>query len=141
MMATSDVSAKALIMVVSRPDAVEIALEKVRPEVIGLLSSQKIHGKIALKAAELEDRARFLHAIVDSPMEIRDAFERFEYLLSEIEKLGYGYEDLLLDATGGTTPMRLGAALAAMTRGIGMVHQQVDQRYEGGDGSVRKQLR
>ena len=128
----SDVRAKALIMVVSRPEAVEVAVEKIEPEIIGLISSQNIHAKIVVKAAELEDRARFFHGMVDSPMEIRHAFERFEYLLSEFEKLGYGYEDLLLDATGGTTPMRLGAALAAMTRGIGMVHQQVDQRYVDG---------
>ncbi len=43
-MATSDVGAKALIMVVSRPDAVEIAVEKVGPEVMSLISSQEIHG-------------------------------------------------------------------------------------------------
>ncbi len=128
----NDVRAKALIMVVSRPEAVEVAVDKIDPEIIGLISSQRIHAKIAVKAAELEDRARFLHGIVDSPMEIRHAFERFEYLLSEFEKLGYRYEDLLLDATGGTTPMRLGAALAAMIRGIGMVHQQVDQSYVDG---------
>jgi hypothetical protein len=42
---------------------VEIAVEKMAPEIIGLPSSQKIHGKIALKAAEIDDRAHFLHAI------------------------------------------------------------------------------
>ena len=128
----SDVRARALIMVVSRPEAVEVAVEKIGPETIGLISSQNIHAKIVVKAAELEDRTRFLHGMVDSPMEIRHAFERFEYLLSELEKLGYSQDGLLLDATGGTTPMRLGAALAAMTHGIGMVHQQVDQRYVDG---------
>jgi CRISPR-associated protein (TIGR02710 family) len=65
-------------------------------------------------------------------MEISDAFAKFELVLSELEELGYGREDILLDATGGTTPMRLGVALAAMTRGISMVHQRVPQRYVGG---------
>src|SRR5215208_6904616 len=65
-------------------------------------------------------------------MEIGDSFSRFEHLLSELEGLGYGREEVLLDATGGTTPMRLGAALAAMTRGVGMVHQRVPQRYVDG---------
>ncbi|MCA3748932.1 MAG: TIGR02710 family CRISPR-associated protein, partial [Rubrobacter sp.] len=62
-----------------------------------------------------------------------DAFDRFERLLSELEGEGYGREEILLDATGGTTPMRLGAALAAMTRGIPMVHQRVPQRYVDGN--------
>jgi len=70
--------------------------------------------------------------MVDSPMEIGDAFGRFEHLLSELEELGYGREEVLLDATGGTTPMRLGAALAAMTRGVEMVHQRVPQVYVDG---------
>lgn len=128
----SDVQAKALIMVVSRPEAVEIAVEKIGPEIIGLISSQNILGEIVVECANLKDRAQFRYGVVDSPMEISHAFERFEYLLSELEGLGYRYEDLLLDATGGTTPMRLGAALAAMTRGINMVHQRVPQQYVGG---------
>jgi hypothetical protein len=37
----------------------------VGPEIIGFLSSQKICGKIALKAAELDDRTHFLHVIQD----------------------------------------------------------------------------
>lgn len=109
----SGVRAKALIMVVSRPEAMEVAVEKIAPEILGLIASRNILGKVVLKATELEDRARFRYAIVDSPMEISHAFERFEHLLSEFEVLGYRYEDLLLGATGGTTPMRLGAALAA----------------------------
>ncbi len=128
----SDVGAKALIMVVSRPEAVEIAVEKIGPEIIGLISSQNILGEIVVKCANLKDRAQFRYGVVDSAMEISHAFERFEYLLSELEALGYPYKDLLLDATGGTTPMRLGAALAAMTRGINMVHQRVPQQYVDG---------
>ena len=76
--------------------------------------------------------ARFLYRVVDSPMEIGDAFDRFEHLLCELEGMGYGREKVLLDATGGTTPMRLGAALAAITRGIEMVHQRVPQMYVDG---------
>ncbi|MDP9487536.1 MAG: hypothetical protein M3Q49_17425, partial [Actinomycetota bacterium] len=128
----SDIRAKALIMVVSRPEAVEIAVEKIGPEIIGLISSQNILGEIVVKCANLKDRAQFRYGVVDSAMEISHAFERFEYLLSELEALGYPYKDLLLDATGGTTPMRLGAALAAMTRGINMVHQRVPQQYVDG---------
>ena len=129
----SDVRTKALIMVVSRPDAVEVAVEKIAPEIIGLISSQNIHAKIVVRASGLEDRARFLHAMVDSPMEIQDSFRRFEYLLGLLEEEGYGQEDVVLDATGGTTPMRLGAVFAAMQRGIRMVHQRFPQRYVDGE--------
>jgi hypothetical protein len=44
-------------------------------------------------------------------MEISGAFAKFEHLLSELEGMGYEVVDILLDATGGSTPMRLGAAL------------------------------
>ncbi len=120
-------------MVVSRPDAIEVAVEKIGPEIIGLISSQNIHARIVVRACGLEDRARFLHGMVDSPMEIQDSFKRFEYLLGLLEEEGYGQEDLVLDATGGTTPMRLGAVFAAMQRGIRMVHQRFPQRYVDGE--------
>src|SRR5215211_6622640 len=70
--------------------------------------------------------------MVDDPMEISDAFRKFELALSDLEALGYKREEVLLDATGGTTPMRLGGALAAMTRGVRMVHQRVPQVYVDG---------
>src|SRR5829696_1303592 len=125
-------SARALILLASRPESVEIAVEKMRPETLGVIVSQEILEAVVLKCSELKEKAQFLYRVVDSPMEIGDAFGRFEYLLSELEGMGYGREEVLLDATGGTTPMRLGAALAAMTRGVGMVHQRVPQRYVDG---------
>jgi hypothetical protein len=67
-------------------------------------------------------------------VEIGDAFAKFELMLSELEDVGYGREEILLDATGGTTPMRLGCALAAMTCGISMSHQRVPQRSCAGAG-------
>ena len=39
-----------------------IAVETVGLEIMGLLSSQKVHGRIALKV-DLDARVRFLHAI------------------------------------------------------------------------------
>ena len=53
---------------------------------VGLILSQDILGLIVTKCQELEPRTTFLYRIVDSPMEIGDSFERFEHLLSEIEK-------------------------------------------------------
>lgn len=125
-------SCKALIMVVSRIDAVEVAVEELRPEVVGVIVSQDILGPVVMKCEELGPRAMFRYRIVDSPMEIGHSFERFEHLLSELEDLGYAAEDVVLDVTGGTTPMRFGAALAAMTRGMRMVHQRVPQLFVDG---------
>jgi len=127
------VQCKALILVVSRFDTVEIAVEELEPEVVGVILSQDILGPIVTKCAELEPRTRFRYRLVDSPMEIGNSFERFEHLLSELESLGFAPEDVILDVTGGTTPMRFGAALAAMTRGMRMVHQRVPQRFVDGD--------
>ncbi len=128
----SGTNTRALILLASRPETVEVAVEKMRPETLGVIVSQEILEAVVLKCSELKGRARFLYRVVDSPMEIGDAFGRFEHLLSEIEGMGYGREGVLLDATGGTTPMRLGVALAAITRGIEMVHQRVPQMYVNG---------
>ena len=133
-------SSKAIILLASRPETVQVAVERMRPETLGVIVSQEILEAVTLKCSELRaEGVEFRYRMVDSPMEIGDAFSRFEHLLSELEGMGYGREEVLLDATGGTTPMRLGAALAAMTRGVGMVHQRVPQVYVGGrwerDGS------
>ncbi len=133
-------SIKALIMVVSRTDAVETAVNTLTPEIVGIISSQDFLAPVAKKCGELESRATFRYRLVDSPMEIHDSFERFEHLFSELESLGYAADDVVLDASGGTTPMRLGAALAAMTRGIRMVHQRVVQHYVAGDWKVDQDL-
>lgn len=125
-------SAKALILLASRPESVEIAVERLEPEVVGLIVSQEILPAVVSKCSEFVGRVRFLYRIVDSPMEIGDSFERFEHLLSELEGSGYSRGEVVLDATGGTTPMRLGAALGAMIREVPMVHQRVPQRYVEG---------
>jgi len=126
-------NSKALILLASRPETVEVAVRRMRPETLGVIVSQEILEAVVTKCLDLRDEGvRFLYRIVDSPMEIGDSFSRFEHLLSELEAMGYGREEILLDATGGTTPMRLGVALAAMTRGVEMVHQRVPQVYVGG---------
>lgn len=135
---------RALIMVVSRTEPVELAVEKFQPEVVGLILSQDILGPVVMKSQELGTRTAFLYRIVDSPMEIGNSFERFEHLLSELEGMEYAPEDVVLDVTGGTTPMRFGAALAAMIRNMRMVHQRVPQRFvDGGwelDPSGRREI-
>ena len=136
--------AKALIMVVSRTEPVELAVEEFEPEVVGLILSQDILPPVVMKTQELGAGRKFLYRIVDSPMEIGNSFERFEHLLSELEGMGYVPEEVLLDVTGGTTPMRFGAALAAMSRNMRMVHQRVPQRFvDGGwelDPSGRREI-
>ncbi len=123
---------KALIVVVSRTEPIELAVEKFRPEVVGLILSQDILPPVVMKVQEL-GTTEFLYRMVDSPMEIGDSFERFEHLLAELEGMGYVPEDVILDVTGGTTPMRFGAALAAMSRNMGMVHQRVPQSFVDGE--------
>lgn len=128
----NEIRLKALIMVVSRPDAVERAVERLSPEAVAVISSQEVLGEVVVQCQSLKEHARFIYGIVDSPMEIEDAFERFERLLSELEEIGYVHENIALDVTGGTAPMKIGAALAAMTHGMRMVHQRVPQRFVEG---------
>ena len=129
-------STKALILVTSRPESVEVAVETSRPEVLALIFSQDVLLAVAAKCSELSDSGvSFRHRMVDRPMEIEDAFDKFALALSDLEEMGFSHEEVLLDVTGGTTPMRVGTALAAMTRGIGMVHQRVPQRYVDGNWS------
>ena len=125
-------SPKALILLASRPESVEIAVREMRPEVLAVIVSQEVLEAVVMKGTELKGETRLLYRMVDDPMEISDAFYKFELALSDLEALGYGRAEVFLDATGGTTPMRLGAALAAMTRGIEMVHQRVPQVYVDG---------
>ncbi len=129
-------STKALILVTSRPESVEVAVETSRPEVLALIFSQDVLLAVAAKCSELSGSGvSFRHRMVDHPMEIEDAFDKFSLALSDLEEMGFSHEEVLLDVTGGTTPMRVGTALAAMTRGIGMVHQRVPQRYVDGNWS------
>jgi CRISPR-associated protein (TIGR02710 family) len=134
----TEISCKALITVVSRTEAIDTAVEALRPEVVGVISSQDVMGAVGKKCEELGSRTIFRFRLVDSPTEIHDSFERFEHLFSELEELGYTADEVVLDASGGTTPMRLGAALAANTRGIQIVYQKVIQRYLAGDWVVDK---
>jgi len=120
---------RAIILLASRPESVEIAVREMRPEVLAVIVSQEVLEPVVLKGTELKDEARLLYRMVDDPMEISDAFHKFKLALSDLEALGYGREEILLDATGGTTPMRLGAA---MTRGVEMVHHRVPQLYVEG---------
>ena len=70
---------------------------------------------------------------LDEAMEIGEAFKRFDRVLAQFQRMGYGNRDILLDATGGTTPLRVGAALAAMMRNVKIMHQWVRRdRYTGG---------
>lgn len=111
---------EAPILLASRPETVEVAVRKMRLETLGVIVSREILEAVVSKCSEPRDeRVRFLYRIVDWPMEIENAFEleRFEHLLSELEVTGYEREEILLDATGGTRPMRLGAALALSTQG------------------------
>ncbi|MGH3088093.1 MAG: hypothetical protein ACRDSJ_12335, partial [Rubrobacteraceae bacterium] len=124
-------SAKALILLASRPDPVEIAIEELAPECMAVISSQQVFPAVVKKCAEF-DSVRFFYRMVDRPMELSAAFEKFDLALEDLEEAGYGRDDILLDATGGTSPMKIGAALAAMSRGVAMVHQRVPQDWIDG---------
>ena len=129
------VSARALIIIALRARAVEHAIEKLYPEEVAVVTSQESLEEVAVCCHELrrERGVKFTYKPLDEAMEIGEAFRRFEDVLSQFERRGYEHKDIVLDATGGTTPLRVGAALAAMMRNVQIVHQRVKQdRYTGG---------
>src|SRR5215203_4665189 len=70
---------------------------------------------------------------MDDSMQIGESFRKFDRVLAQLQGAGYSNSEILLDATGGTTPLRVGASLAAMMRNVKIVHQRVRQeRYMGG---------
>jgi hypothetical protein len=72
---------------------------------------------------------------MDDSMQIGEAFRRFDRVRAQFQRSGYSNSEILLDAMGGTTPLRVGASLAAMMRNVKIVHQRVRQdRYAGGVG-------
>ena len=55
-------------MVVSRTDAVEVAVEELKPEVVGVIISQDILEPVVMKCSAIKSQATFRYRIVDSPI-------------------------------------------------------------------------
>ena len=81
---TSEIlSSKVLILLASRPETVEVAVRRMRPEVLGVIVSQEILEAVTLKCSELRaEGVEVRYRMVDSPMESADAFSRVERLLT-----------------------------------------------------------
>jgi hypothetical protein len=99
-------SARALILLASRPDSVGIAVGELAPKCMAVISSQEVFQPVIMRCAEF-DTVRFFYRMVDHPMEISDAFRKFDLALEDLE--GAGYER------------------------VEMVHQRVPQRWIEGD--------
>jgi CRISPR-associated protein (TIGR02710 family) len=127
-------SAQALIIIALRAKAVENAVSHLQPKVVAVVTAQESMDEMFLGCMELRQRGiEFKWHPMDEAMEIAEAFRRFDRVLSQFQRIGYSNREILLDATGGTTPLRVGAALAAMMRNVKIVHQRVRRdRYVGG---------
>ena len=117
-----------------RAKAVENAVDHLQPKVVTVVTSQESLEEIVVGCSLLHQRGvEFRYQPLDEAMEIGGAFRRFDRVLSQFQRMGYSHNDILLDATGGTTPLRVGAVLAAMMRNVKIVHQRVRRdRYVGG---------
>ncbi len=131
------VSARALIIIALRTRAIENAVQHLRPESVTVVTSQESLMDITDGCAEIRRRVgNFRVQPLDEAMRADEAFKRFDHELSRLQRRGYEHKDILLDATGGTTPLRVGAALAALMRNVTIVHQRVKQdQYVGGVGT------
>lgn len=127
-------SAQALIIIALRAKAVENAVGQLQPKVVAVVTAQESMDEMFDGCMQLrQGGVDFKWHPMDEAMEIAEAFRRFDRVLSQFQRMGYGHREILLDATGGTTPLRVGAALAAMMRNVKIVHQRVRRdRYVGG---------
>src|SRR5215211_7106917 len=127
-------SAQALIIIALRAKAVENAVDHLQPKAVTVVTSQESLEEIIVGCSGLRQRGvGFKYQPLDEAMEIAESFKRFDRVLAQFQRMGYSNRDILLDATGGTTPLRVGAALAAMMRNVKIVHQRVRRdRYAGG---------
>jgi hypothetical protein len=130
-------SAQALIIIALRAKAVENAVDHLQPKAVTVVTSQESLEEIIVGCSTLRQRGvDFKYQPLDEAMEIAESFKRFDRVLAQFQRTGYSNRDILLDATGGTTPLRVGAALAAMMRNVKIVHQRVRRdRYVGGVGT------
>src|SRR5215211_8811197 len=127
-------SAQALIIIALRAKAVENAVDHLQPKAVTVVTSQESLEEIIVGCSGLRQRGEdFTYQPLDEAMQIGESFRRFDRVLAQFQRMGYSHNDILLDATGGTTPLRVGAALAAMMRNVKIVHQRVRRdRYVGG---------
>ena len=127
-------SAQALIIIALRAKAVENAVDHLQPKAVTVVTSQESLEEIIVGCSGLRQRGvDFKYQPLDEAMEIAESFKRFDRVLAQFQRAGYSNREIFLDATGGTTPLRVGAALAAMMRNVKIVHQRVRQdRYAGG---------
>jgi CRISPR-associated protein (TIGR02710 family) len=127
-------SAQALIIIALRAKAVENAVDHLQPKAVTVVTSQESLEEIIVGCSGLRQTGvNFKYQPLDEAMEIAESFKRFDRVLAQFQRAGYSNREILLDATGGTTPLRVGAALAAMMRNVKIVHQRVRRdRYTGG---------
>ncbi len=126
-------SAQALIIAL-RAKAVETAIDHLQPRMVAVVTSQESIDDLFVGCMPFRERGvEFKWHPMDDSMQIGEAFRRFDRVLSQFQRSGYSNSEILLDATGGTTPLRVGAALAAMMRNVKIIHQRVrPDRYTGG---------
>jgi CRISPR-associated protein (TIGR02710 family) len=127
-------SAQALIIIALRAKAVETAIDHLQPKMVAVVTAQESMDDLFVGCMPFRERGvEFNWHPMDDSMQIGEAFRRFDRVLAQFQRRGYNNSEILLDATGGATPLRVGAALAAMMRNVKIVHQRVRQdRYAGG---------
>ena len=104
-------SAQALIIIALRAKAVETAVEHLRPKMVAVVTSQESIDDMFVGCMPLRERGvEFKWHPMDDSMKIGESFRRFDRVLAQFQRMGYGNREILLDATGGTTPLRVGRA-------------------------------
>lgn len=128
-------SVPALVILGTHKDSVPIAARQLRPRAMGVVTQSVLLEETVTRCMEVrrEQEVEFRYRLVHSPQDIADIFEVVKASILELEDMGYGRQDIFLEPTGGTTVMRIGAALAATTLNVGMIIRDVPYLYVNGE--------
>ncbi len=128
-------SVPALVILGTHKDSVPIAARQLQPQVMGVVTQSILLEETVTRCMEVrrEQDVEFRYRLVHSPQDIADTFEVVKASILELEGMGYGRQDIFLEPTGGTTVMRIGAALAATTLNVGMIIRDVPYLYVNGE--------
>lgn len=120
---------KALIFTIGRQkETVNLSIQNQKPEWLGLIctyQSESVANEIISESGLLPEHCQ--KEIVD-PWDILDGRDKVEVLIQWLQRKGLQPEDIVVDLTGGTTPMSVGAF--SITDVMGIDTQYIRSRYD-----------
>jgi len=122
----------AVIFIVTEDVSQDWVLGLLKPKYVGILGTLGGNGFISgvgkLKTFADDAGCHVVSELMSNPTDIKEAKRKIEYLFSELTRMGANH--CVVDLTGGSIPMSLGAFMAAEENSLSTLY--VDTQYENG---------